>query len=1354
MVGVEPNNSTAQTLPFTQDWTNTGLITADDNWSGVPGIEGFFIRNDSSTTTAVDPQTLTGDTFAGGGAPELDVIANQTSTGITNGGVAEFHTTSQSGTPGTNPTIALQGSGTADAPFILLNLNTTGQTNINVAYNLRDIDCTADNAVQPVALMFRVGNTGSYTNVASGFVADATTGPSLCTAVTAVSATLPVAANNQSLVQVRIITANAAGNDEWVGIDDINVTAGAGPSQPTLSINDVTKAEGNSGTTNFDFTVSLTSAAGAGGVSFTVNTANGTTNPATAGTDYVAIVNGAGSIAQGSTSTTVTVQVNGDTTTEPDETFFVNISNVTGATAGDVQGLGTITNDDVTLTPIHTIQGSGTTSPLATQVVTTRGIVTGIKAGSSGGFFLQEPDATIDADPNTSEGIFVFTGSSVPSAAVVGNLVQVTGTVVEFVFASDPNSPPITELSGSPTVSVLSTGNALPTPHTITAAETTAPSGTTNPLDSLEEFEGMRVTVPSLTVVAPTQGTINEPNATVTSNGVFYGVVTGVARPFREPGISISDPLPAGSPGSVPRFDENPERIRVDSDGQPGTTLIDVAAGTVLSNVTGPLDYSFRTYTILPDTTITPGTQPGAVPAPTPTASELTIASFNMERFFDDVNDPAIGEPVLTTTAYNKRLDKASRIIRTVQKYPDVIGVEEVENLSTLQAVAAKINADAQSIDSLPNPNYVAYLSEGNDVGGIDNGFLVKESRVTTVSVQQFNKNETYTNPNNNTQDILNDRPPLVLRATAPRPGGGTFAFTVIVNHLRSLSGIDDETADGTGTAGGRVRAKRQAQAVSLANLIQSFQSADPNEKIITVGDMNAFQFNDGYADLIGTIKGTPSPDNTTVVPGDGADLVNPDLTDLVDTLSSDQRYSFSFDGNAQVLDHIIINQPTLSLVNRFVYARDDADYPVKNYELANELRLSDHDQPIVYLSLGVPQPAGSLIISEFRFRGPGAAFTRPAAVSKLSPLVSSSRDANIVASTPESQDEFVELYNNTDSNITVSTTDGSAGWTVVSSDGNELFRIDNGTVIPARGHYLGTNGNGYSLSGYANGDVAWVGTDIPDNGGVALFRTNNPANYTLSERLDAAGYATVAALYREGAGFPTGGSETTNNLEYSFVRSMARDTGGLPKDTGNNVADFISVDTNGTATGQGQNLGAPGPENLFSPIQRNAQFGTALLDPSVSSSASPNRSRDFTGDPANNSNFGTMTIRRTFTNNTGAPVTRLRFRIIEVTTFPTPNGTTADLRARSSNDTVISVGGSPVNVRGTTVETPPVQPKGGGWNTSMNVGFINFGSPLANGASVSVQFLLGVQQTGTFKFFINIEAGDAQPAPASPQRQ
>ncbi|MCA1601293.1 MAG: hypothetical protein LC776_06500 [Acidobacteria bacterium] len=118
---------------------------------------------------------------------------------------------------------------------------------------------------------------------------------------------------------------------------------------------------------------------------------------------------------------------------------------------------------------------------------------------------------------------------------------------------------------------------------------------------------------------------------------------------------------------------------------------------------------------------------------PAPTATELTIASFNKQRFFNDVNDPGISEPVLTTTAFTNRLNKASLVIRNIMRSPDVIGVVEVENQATLDAVANKVNADAGT----PN-DYQDYLVEGNDIGGIDVAFLIRSSRVAAVDVTQI----------------------------------------------------------------------------------------------------------------------------------------------------------------------------------------------------------------------------------------------------------------------------------------------------------------------------------------------------------------------------------------------------------------------------------------------------------------------------------------------------------------------------------------------------------------------------------------------------------------------------------------
>src|SRR5262249_59888344 len=160
---------------------------------------------------------------------------------------------------------------------------------------------------------------------------------------------------------------------------------------------------------------------------------------------------------------------------------------------------------------------------------------------------------------------------------------------------------------------------------------------------------------------------------------------------------------------------------------------------------------------------------------------------------------------------------------------------------------------------------------------------LGNAARVQVLSVTQFGKNETYIDPNTGQPALLNDRPPLLLRANILAQGHPAYAVTVIVNHLRSLNGVDDP-------ADKRVRTKRRAQAEYLAGLIQSRQAADPTERIISVGDYNAFQFNDGFVDSIGTIKGTPTPaDQVTQA---SLDLVNPDLVDLVDGVPANNRYS------------------------------------------------------------------------------------------------------------------------------------------------------------------------------------------------------------------------------------------------------------------------------------------------------------------------------------------------------------------------------------------------------------------------------------------------------------------------------
>lgn len=211
--------TTPQTLPFSQNWGTTTLITTDDDWSGVPGIVGYQ-GTDLFTTIGGDLSTVVAD-----GSGTVDVFANQTNPDtFISGGVAEFDTIA-------NPVVAMQGSGTADVPHIVIYLNTTGNTNINFACNLRDIDNSVDNSAQQINIQYRVGGTGDYTNVPGGYFADASAGPS-ATLTTPVSLALPAAVNNQPLVEIRVATINATGSDEWIGIDDISVTGTAGPSGP------------------------------------------------------------------------------------------------------------------------------------------------------------------------------------------------------------------------------------------------------------------------------------------------------------------------------------------------------------------------------------------------------------------------------------------------------------------------------------------------------------------------------------------------------------------------------------------------------------------------------------------------------------------------------------------------------------------------------------------------------------------------------------------------------------------------------------------------------------------------------------------------------------------------------------------------------------------------------------------------------------------------------------------------------------------------------------------------------------------------------------------------------------------
>ena len=382
---------------FSQDWSNTGLITTDDNWDGVPSIVGY--RGDGLTSAqGTDPRTLVANVLT----QVIDVNANAAAT-IATGGISEI--------TGANPTIAFQGSGTAAAPYLVFFLDSRGRQDIDLSLNLRDLDASADNAVQQVAVQYRISGTSIWTNIA--YVADATTAGS-ATQVTAVSVRLPAEANNQATLEIRVITTNAAGNDELVGVDDILVT-----SQPqvvvqpgALSIADASVIEGNSATSAISFVVTRAGgSSGAVSADYSVNFAA----PGADAADFAAgsVFTGTVNFADGQTSQTIIFNVAGDTLVEADETFTVTLSNPTGGvTISDGLAVGTITNDDVApvgpanifINEIH-YDNSGADVNEAIEIAGTAGLdLTGYR-------------------------LVLYNGSNTPGAAVVYATINLTGVI-------------------------------------------------------------------------------------------------------------------------------------------------------------------------------------------------------------------------------------------------------------------------------------------------------------------------------------------------------------------------------------------------------------------------------------------------------------------------------------------------------------------------------------------------------------------------------------------------------------------------------------------------------------------------------------------------------------------------------------------------------------------------------------------------------------------------------------------------------------------------------------------------------------------------------------------------------------
>ncbi|MFN3738846.1 ExeM/NucH family extracellular endonuclease [Hydrogenophaga sp.] len=886
-------DTTPQALPFAQDWSNPSLISANDNWAGVPGIVGY--RGDGLTgSTGVSPETILSP-----GALVVDVNANQTNPlTFSTGGVTEFALA--------NPTIALAGSGTAAAPSIVLHLNTSGQSAVRVQYVLRDLEDGADNAVQQVALQYRVGNSGNFINVPAGFVPDATADASLSGLTTPVSVFLPAEAENQPEVQVRIITTNAVGNDEWVGVDDILVTGtpmggggGVGVNAPIVS-----SCPANA---TFDQGLGGSLLLQASDVDSVVNGAS-ITSAAVAGISLGAF-NAATADGQ-SASVSLQVAAGLPVGSYPVEVTFTNneLQSVSCSVTVKVDGLVTIPQ----------IQGSGALSPFEGQQVVTRGVVTRV---NNNGFFMQDPVG--DGDDATSDGIFVFTSTAPGAAALVGNEVRVSGTVTEFRVGTGAQAQvrPVTELTNV-SVTALSSGHAV-TPKVITFPEVNE--------GDLERHEGMLVTI--------------DTPLTASQNFFLgrYGQVTLAA------GGRLEKPTnrhPAGSPEALAMQDDNARRRLILDDG---STLQNpnpipylgadntLRAGDTVARVTGVLDYGLATNLTdgISDDKIHP-TEPVVFArsnprpaAPDAVGGNVRVGSFNVLNYFTTIDQTGASCFPSGTRSDCRGADSAAEFQRQRNKIvpailglgADVVGLMEIENNgnTAVQDLVNGLNAvaGAGTWATVPMP------AQGSGTDAIRVAMIYKPGRLSLVGGSRSDTN------------AVHNRPPLAQTFQA----ANGERFSLVVNHFKSKgscpsSALDPDADQGDGQ--GCFNATRVEQAQALTAFVGELQQVDPD--VVVVGDLNAYGKEDPVLAL--TSNG------------------------FVDQLArfNALNYSYVFDGESGYLDHALTTTSLSAQVTGSTHWRINADEPsvidyntefkLADYYAPTEYRSSDHDPVILGLSL------------------------------------------------------------------------------------------------------------------------------------------------------------------------------------------------------------------------------------------------------------------------------------------------------------------------------------------------------------------------------------------------------------------
>lgn len=553
---------------------------------------------------------------------------------------------------------------------------------------------------------------------------------------------------------------------------------------------------------------------------------------------------------------------------------------------------------------IPEIQGNGRRSLFEGEVVSTEGVVTLISANGRD-MWIQDPVG--DGDPNTSDGILVDDRERLPGPAPdVGDLVSLTAEVVEQQFG---NALPRTMLDNPDDYpfEILSSGNQLPAPVRLkNLPGESIPDG----IDFWEPLEGMLVKIRNGRVVAPTN-----------RFGEFSMLTKHDARHhsgyFPQTRQILLRSL---GPNYV---DYNPERILVTSTSL--SEAIIVRPGDVVRKLVGVVDYTFGIYKLQP---VNYKVKTHELPEPPAgnhfnMKNKTAITTFNVDNLFDLVDNPDKDDESATPTAEELEIQIAKLALAIEEKLqlPEIIVVQEVENTAILQELGDRVNDNTAT-------DYMAVSFETSDGRGIEAGFLWDADRVTLLDAFQFD-------------DTIAPGTSAAFGPASASPGReplvGVFelknkTITIIGNHFKSKGG--DDPLFGVNWPPIRVTEdQRKEQARVVRNYVNSILNANPQDFVMVTGDLNDFQFGEpgeGPDHPIAILEGSFSE-----VP----------LINLVNFEKKAERYSFIFNGNSEVLDHMLVSPALFKYFVGADFLHFNASFPAELSAIeTTPLRASDHD--------------------------------------------------------------------------------------------------------------------------------------------------------------------------------------------------------------------------------------------------------------------------------------------------------------------------------------------------------------------------------------------------------------------------